>query len=418
MDDRAPWSDCPKDILAAIAKRFHSMTDILRLRSVCTSWHSSVASPFHKSPPFLVKLPLPISPFDSVNPNRDGYFALTEIITHRLEPLDAPSNSSGSPKGWLVTIEEGEPGKMLILNPLSLFQDPQLPVTFPKVLNLLDFRVSEISRAYYLEYTDSNSIPDDFAENSFLSVPKVVDFAENPFLSVPKVVVSSDPDWTSSDLAVLVLKNIGKLVLFKQGDVEWTISSDFPSSCFDDIINYKGNFYATDQAGRLVMLDSSLNEMEIVPPFTSSGNRKHLVKSSGNLLLVDRYMENEHDLLECNDAFDLVQDSGLNFTYDIEVFKLNEQEHCWVKVKSLCDKVLFVGDQCFSITSRDFYGSNGNCIYFRDEYIGATSGDCVRAKGVYGHNTCVFTIGDGKLGPLDDFPGYADIYWPPTKLVG
>lgn len=233
--------------------------------------------------------------------------------------------------------------------------------------------------------------------------------------SVPKTVVSSGPNLTSSsDIAVLVIQNSGNLALFKPGDEKWTLSDDSVAP-FDDIINFKGKFYAVDRAGRLIMLACSLEGMEIVLALTSSGKRKHLVESSGDLFLVDRYIENEDNLMVCKDVFGFIEEPGLNFTYHFDIFKLNEQEHSWVVVESLPDRVLFVGDHCFSVAAKEFHGSNGNLIYFRDGYYAATRRVYVQPKGLYGHDTCVFTLENGGIGPLDAFPGYADMYWPPPS---
>ncbi|KAM0970158.1 hypothetical protein FF1_018284 [Malus domestica] len=50
------WSDLPKELWSAIGNRLDNRLDVLRFRSVCNTWRSSV-SPFQQP----VTLPLPLS---------------------------------------------------------------------------------------------------------------------------------------------------------------------------------------------------------------------------------------------------------------------------------------------------------------------------------------------------------------------
>lgn len=213
--------------------------------------------------------------------------------------------------------------------------------------------------------------------------------------------MSSDPLCSLlSDIALLVMKFSGELGFLKLGDEKWTLMTKVPRAPFDDIVSYKSKFYGSDYDGRLVMFDSSLNWMEIVHYVPYAGGRKtHLVESFGDLLLVSRFVE--HDI-----------------THHILIFKLNEQEHCWDKVRSLGDIVLFLGEQCsFSIRAREFHGSNGNCIYFKDKYFYTENVDNDGMREVFTNRTFVFKLSDCSIGPLEALPGYSDIFWPPANSL-
>lgn len=76
-------------------------------------------------------------------------------------------------------------------------------------------------------------------------------------------------------------------------------------------------------------------------------NKKHLVHSFEELLLVHKSTK--------------ISRFGVNLTVEIKVFKLNnnaadEKQH-WVKMKSLGDRILFLGeDGCFSVSAQYFPG--------------------------------------------------------------
>ena len=158
-------------------------------------------------------------------------------------------------------------------------------------------------------------------------------------------------------------------------DNRWVLIDDMISSLsYDDVVLYRGKFFAVDDYGRAVVIDpSSLGLTEIVPRMIAGENqKKRLVKSKGELLLVDR----------C--AF--------------RVFKLEIEQKRWVEVKSLDDRILFLGHDCsFTLPARCFGGGcKGNCIVFADPVF------------------MVFSLNDGELSPMDQHPEYSSIFYPPS----
>ncbi|MCI15244.1 F-box protein, partial [Trifolium medium] len=96
------------------------------------------------------------------------------------------------------------------------------------------------------------------------------------------------------------------------------------------------------------------------------GDIKFLVESEGELLLVDVY-----------ESFDLAYKDALK----INVFRLDEKEKEWVKLPSLGDRILFLGNGCsFSTCDSDLCVAKGNCVIFMedvfDNYKLCESGMC------------------------------------------
>lgn len=156
----AEWSQLPKDLLDLIAKHLNTSTDLLRFRSVCSTWRSSVAPNPH-SPPSR----FPILPNDGISDTSWGFYLSKRTIFRLGLPqpsIHAPLEPSSSSDGWLIKIEPDHVTRLL--NPLSRSHIKTLPESFPKRIDLLKYRVSELGHEYILQYINyrpfANSISD------------------------------------------------------------------------------------------------------------------------------------------------------------------------------------------------------------------------------------------------------------------
>ncbi|XP_021721377.1 F-box protein SKIP23-like [Chenopodium quinoa] len=358
---RSRWPDLPDDILSSIADRIDPKIGTLRLRSVCRSWHSSL-SPLPSSITFPLKLPFPLSNGVSTSPSQ---LSLSKRTVYLLSP---PENFSNG--GFLIKVEERE-GKR---NGFSLF-DPLLSYSkFPQpnlCLNLLDYRVSVVCESYVV--------------NSDLGLP------QNPF---KKAVVAKNFA-VKGDFVVLGLKLSGELLIWRIGDEQWT-EIGVNGRSFDDIISYNGKFYATaDRKGRLVMIDSRLKPLDLVPKLVyGNGMCTYLVECDGNLYVVDRV--------------------GIDDGRDIKlgVFKLDDKGHFWDYESDLNDCVFFVGDDAnFSLSRNDYYGDIRNVIYFKGVSV-EEEGDRI---GGIDEFTKVFDMKTNSSSYLVESESYAKLYWPPSS---
>ncbi|KAA8547562.1 hypothetical protein F0562_003991 [Nyssa sinensis] len=403
--DTVQWSQLPKDILTMmIAKGLNTRLDNLRLRSVCSSWRSSVP-PFKKTPPLPLTLPFPIAPNPALNRKRRGHFSLTESTIYLVEPprKNPKSNTSKSKtsSGWLLRVEEAENGKMHPLNPLSKIMTEHVLKTFPKSLNLLNFRITEIGKAYSLKFVD-------------LSKKIETSFGELKSILVKKVVISSNP-WTSDadNYAVMAIHG-GKLGFIKVGGKKWSAIDDPKQSHYDDVVYHKGHFYAVDHRGRVVVIDSDLKTKEIARPTPGfgCGQFKYLVKACGDLFLIDKYMDAEQDVSDDEFIDDYIfEEVNPDVPVHLKAFKLNEEEGKWEWVETLGDWVFFVGDDCsYSVSARGFSGLKGDRIYFSDDTF-TRENEQDRYLGEFCVDTSIYILEDPSCGPLASFPDHSQIFW-------
>ncbi|CAI8596158.1 unnamed protein product [Vicia faba] len=254
------------------------------------------------------------------------------------------------------------------------------------------------------------------------------------------VVFEADADtWQIGKGRCSILLTIhisGKLAVFRCGDErsddrcdeKWMIIPDMLTP-YDDVCVYKGRPFAVDSTGRAVVVGPDLSvEMVAGPVF--GGDKKFLVESEGDLLLVDKYLsclvnclrddvdggggggdgggfyEIGHGYLD-GEFYEIGRERAVRF----DVFRLDEKRKKWVEVKSLEDRVLFLGEDCaFSASALDLRIGYGNCVIFRDDvYSDSQSSEL---------GVGVFQFGRFRIAPLSCFPCYSMFFWPPPEWVG
>ncbi|KAL4303849.1 hypothetical protein GQ457_10G023780 [Hibiscus cannabinus] len=137
----ADWSQLPPELLLLIGKRLEVRFDVLRFRSVCSSWRSSVSP---KVDHFLLPTYLP----SGYRYYGDDYRIRISRNTCYLIRL-SDGDRSQAPTCWLVKISDGADRlKMQLLDPFSDYNAKSLPENFPKVLDLANFQVFELDHAY------------------------------------------------------------------------------------------------------------------------------------------------------------------------------------------------------------------------------------------------------------------------------
>lgn len=221
-----------------------------------------------------------------------------------------------------------------------------------------------------------------------------------------------------SDLGGFVLLTIhvsGKLAIYTSENKDWVILEQMPSP-YDDVILFKGKFYAVDNTGRIVYVDHSCFDVNLVANPVFGGDKKYLVQCKGDLLLVDMYLSIDAtvDSSFSNEYFE--HEPQLAYcmserTVMFKVFRLDWKQKEWIEVKNLRDHVLFLGEDCVFSTSADDLGvSKGNCILFVDNLFylsGEGDGsDC-------GHGVGVFDLESGCIKPLENYPELSKLFWPP-----
>ena len=332
MDEReVDWSALPMELLRLIGEAIQARIDVVRFRSVCTSWRSSIDPPCEILPPYRLPRPYP------TRSGRGAYVSHRTFYRLKLTDDANPNPSTCSSKSSLVKVEEFEFKRKRLLNPLS---NLHFGFPFPEVINLLDYQVDEVSKGYELQYIGGM-----------------------PIVGVNKLVLCPDSAWNScvKDTVIYALSHEGKLGYVKYGDKNWTPLLDDLVFNYDDITVYKGKPCVVGPFGTVSWIDSSMKLIQFSPPLWGMGDQMHLVVSCGELYVVDRFFSKkrrfDHDLRGYRDC---------PRTITFKVYKLDQDR--WVKVKNLGDQVFFLGkDSSFSVSATEYSGCKGNCIYFTDE---------------------------------------------------
>ncbi|XP_039157955.1 LOW QUALITY PROTEIN: F-box protein SKIP23 [Eucalyptus grandis] len=363
----ADWSQMPEDLLRRIARRLGTQFDVLRFRSVCSSWRSSLAP----SPNPLRRGRIPIIPHEGYP---DDCTELYVLPKRTIFLVGVPRSCDQTVRsGWLVKVWEDDRGVMNLLNPLTSCEFRLLPEDFPRVLDLMNLRVLELG----------HSVGCRIPMVSAMAIIIIYGARIGLFFCVDN----------ENDFALLRLLPGGTLVMFKSREKRWSPVQDI-SLGYDDVILFKGEFYAVDFDGSTVVvgLDSSVT---LIVQSDFDGWDKRLVESVGELLLVYMYEEEK--------------------TTRFKVHKLDREEKVWNEVKDLGDRVLFLGEECtFSASAADLGACKGNCIFFRDH------GGVLRVSsfdmGVVGE-IGVYDMDSGIIGFIEDYAGYSQLFWPPPDWI-
>lgn len=401
-DKQVRWSTLPKDVIPILINRLETRIDLLRFRSICRSWRYSSAASLSSPPLSLPNLPFPFSPL-AADPRR-GTFTAAATTVFLLQPFDEIPHRTTS--HYLIKVEED--AKTRLVCPVSDLVQTRFPAGFSKEVNLLEFRISQVHNSYTfrnLELLNCKPI-----EAGLPFVKKIVVLGSNPDSRIVVVVYEM---W---DLD-------GRLAMLRVGDDSWTPIYTQHFVC-DDIIVYKGNFYTVDRSGRAFVLDPNMNLIEIAPPPTNENGKKkkkHLVESIGDLLLVDKYFElHERNVYYYKDGKERVKSSNREMVSEMRVYRLNEDEHRWVEVRSLEDQILFVGDDCsYSVSAREFPGCRGNRVVYEDHAVASQiEEEDELFDGLWVYQIGVFNLGNGRVRSLATCPQLARIFWPPPSSSG
>ncbi|KAL7107635.1 hypothetical protein ACP275_06G067200 [Erythranthe tilingii] len=442
-----PWSDLPTELLEEIVNHLHTETDVRRVRAVCRSWRYSTA-PFKKLPATPLNLPFPFG--GDTLPEHDGaYFTLIERTVYRVETPECKT-----PNFWLVKTEAAsEDGKLRILNPLS-HREIKIPPgnQMPKVLNTLDFRVSEVCNSHALRYVNPcNPNP------------------RNDYKFAKKVVVAACAD---NEYAVMAIDENYELWYIKSNDEKWTmVRGEF----FLDIItcNKSGEFRGVDYYNRVWFFNSKLEVVSEVTPITDLRSPKvHMLQISDELFLIEELTDKYRRKCTCrNEEIGCQCKIPIKHTaVEIGICRFDEENEEFVEVDTAAigGRIIFAGDDCsFSVSAQ---GVNRGRVFYTDKYICFRTGDeknddeqgfnyvygyvdiyddtdcgfhcnrlCVCCyptsaakpvdefvpnddvktvfRGLNGHNSGVCDFETGELGSLLMFPHYADVFWPPPSWL-
>ncbi|KAM7510893.1 hypothetical protein LguiB_009768 [Lonicera macranthoides] len=388
------WSKLPGDLLDIVEGHLLLYRDKVRVRAVCASWNSHLP----KLPNQQVRqLPWLLQAFDKGAEATHGLFNPFEKKFYHLDLPEAKGKLfKGSSHGWVVTIEDitsSHPADMYLINPLTRARI-QLPPrsAFPDVK---DYHPNKVGEEYTL-----------FCEDD---VDFFVTDLEHLTLLLDKVVLSSNP--SSEDCVVVAIYGeSGRLAFCKCNDDKWTrldLPAPYASYLFEDIKFYQQKLYAVRSCGELVVIEDigpNPKVTRIVAPNPSYPlcAPVYLVESSdGDLIMLVRSIRVQHG----ENCFSIVQ------TVDFGIYKLDLSSSSWREVESIGEDMYFLGyNSSVSISSREFPGLKGNCIYYTEgpESFGA------KIQKHEDSDIGVFKLDEEIFDELPGFKCESKVIWPPT----
>ncbi|EEF52805.1 ubiquitin-protein ligase, putative [Ricinus communis] len=389
------WSQLPPELIEIISKGLTIYSDYLYSRAVCHAWRFSIPKTPNHLPPQLPWLMLPQSQSQS-NQSRRAFFSLS---TNKFHFLNLPEVSyrkrhCGSSHGWLMILDDTP--TILLINPLTRAKLSLPPLSsFP---NVISFNYSDIGREYALR--------------NLLGERVTVSLRQMRDSFIRKVVLSSSPLKDNNFVVIAILNQTDDLAYCRNGDKSWSLVENARSFC-EDVIFVNGMFYAVNKAGQIVICDISSDSPRVSfmeTPRQAGGDMQYLVNSGDELLLVTRYLDLEYEF----DHPDM-EPHLIYRTIRFEVFRLDWNGPQWLRMSTLGDKALFIGENSsLSLSATDFSGCMGNCIYYTDDYLDANY------DGHFGdHDLGIFKLCDETIEPLPCYPRNftSPLQWSPPLWV-
>ncbi|GAB2224622.1 hypothetical protein Droror1_Dr00005385 [Drosera rotundifolia] len=327
----ADWASLPDGPLANIAGYLTTYDDFKTMWCVCRHWRTAKKDAVYggtasNQVPWLMLAAENDQPNDPNDMTRN-FVRMSSVGGCRYIKMKLPQVTRGvrcvSSKGWMMTAPEN--GPLTLFNP---FSDRQI-------------NVPDINRA------DKDS------------------YGKVPFLH--KFVLSSSPSQNDDYWIAIIYGRFNRLAIWRPGFRAWR-KIVCSSSCYLlDVIFYNGKVYAVDKLIQIFSFtpdtNANANSQTLVlvrslkHDFYNIQINSYLVEMDGNLMLVGRGMAHDYQWTK-------------HTTYKFWLRKLvfhNGNLICLQKVKSLGNRVLFLGDnESFFAEVSQRSECKKNCIYFTD----------------------------------------------------
>ncbi|KAJ4714101.1 F-box protein SKIP23-like [Melia azedarach] len=378
----------PRDLQHEILKRLER-PQILCFRAASKHFRNTLSLPPKPiSPHPDLVIPFCIHP-DSSLPRQ---LLLTISTVYAIQRIETTSDDGDPANTWIVRVEELSSGVVRVKETLYRFVDGVPSHQLPRSLNLLDYRVRELSKVFGLVPAASEKY--------------------RKYVYFGKVVLSSYPDEFDSGFTILALCGKGSVIAWRKGDDFWTyikIEGSTAPVHFQDIVYYNNKFYAVCYPRRVITVDPltlKVTELdfEITRYFPTLRGNNFLVKSSKDLFWICK----EWQYLFGNYPFE----DPNEYRTRVDVLKLDEKNNKWVEVSDeLGNEALFIGEKCsFSLSGKGYTPCKQNSVYFVDEQL-SEIGNCP------GRDIGISKIGDFLATPIFAFPGYSKLFWPPPAWL-
>ncbi|KAK2368751.1 F-box protein SKIP23 [Trifolium repens] len=225
----ADWSLLPTELLQLISQKLNSDFYLLRFRSVCSTWRSSIPNypPNHHLPFKLPPLPL-------YTDNSICYLLKHTIFLIKPTTIPIPHQPQQILQPLLIRIGPNKNGKIHLWHPLDL--DYHLPFHFPDEVVVFDFNhisIVDLGHVFVLEGRDC---------------PRY-----------DKVVAATYPGEQQPHIVTYGYAR-DACNIFRPGyDDDWMEIPNLSMCYFGDICNFKGRTCVADDVGETVMVRPDLS---------------------------------------------------------------------------------------------------------------------------------------------------------------
>lgn len=116
------WSKLPTELLNLISQRIYDEVDLIRFRSVCSTWRSSSIPNHHHILPFkfpLLKLPVLTEPndIDTINSTTSNWY----LSKQNIFLIKPPQEQTLTLRPWLISTSQNMRGQTKYFHPLPQY---------------------------------------------------------------------------------------------------------------------------------------------------------------------------------------------------------------------------------------------------------------------------------------------------------
>ncbi|XP_058784106.1 F-box protein SKIP23-like [Vicia villosa] len=340
------WRNLESLSLSLIFDKLVETIDHISFSRVCKNWYSIAKFNYQNRQIQNNVLPMLMIPTRNKSRTERSLYGISCKKDYKLKlPVRSNKRLCGSSHGWLAKVDySSQATGITLLNP---FKDGA-SITLPPLYFSNVFRRKE-----RYEY------------------------------DVHKVVLSTNPTFKPRDFVVVAIYTMWKhLAFLKAGQKNWTYIHDIHDvfNIFNDVIFYKDLVYAVGHSNTIISFDFSyLKDEKVIPKVVSLkeddyADRTYLVKSlEGDLWLVRKFMgypgdEDDEDNVEPSNGAKRFE--VYNLELDLQTGELIQM----LKIDSLGDNVLFVGDSDSIAVSASYFSSylQKDSIYYTADFYGDT----------------------------------------------
>ncbi|KAK2440296.1 F-box protein SKIP23 [Trifolium repens] len=168
----ADWSNLPKDLLYHISECIDNEIDLIRFRSICSTWHSS-SIPNHHTNILPFKFPLlryvinTESDYDEdfsdsiydyeffdINDANFPFSYLSKRSIFLIKPPQQQQQDQTLIRPWLVRITQNSTGKTKIFQPNTAFDSIFLPIHYSNMFDFNELSILHIGTDFIIDKDD------------------------------------------------------------------------------------------------------------------------------------------------------------------------------------------------------------------------------------------------------------------------